>query len=75
MAHTKTEPLIEMYCHCPDCIREDSPPNIAVGVIRGGTHLQVWCETHELSLGLFALRTPLRQMVCSMCEREEPHVH
>ena len=52
----KTGRLIQSYFHCAKCMREDSRPNIAVGVIGSGTHLQVWCETHELSLGLFELQ-------------------
>ena len=66
----KTGRLIQSYFHCAKCMREDSRPNIAVGVIGSGTHLQVWCETHELSLGLFELKNLRRPMVCSMCEED-----
>jgi hypothetical protein len=43
----KMESHIQSFFHCAKCVQEDSRPNIAVGVIGSGTHLQVWCETQE----------------------------
>ena len=65
-----TQAFCWFLCWAAESMREDSRPNIAVGVIGSGTHLQVWCETHELSLGLFELKNSRRPMVCSMCEED-----
>jgi hypothetical protein len=66
---------IQSYFHCARCVREDRRPNIAVGVISAGTHLQLWCENHDQSLGMFALKEPMPPLACPMCGKSGPHVH
>jgi hypothetical protein len=66
---------IESYFHCVRCGRENLFPNIAVGLIAAGTHLQVWCETHNISLGMFELKETRIPPPCAMCGKNEPHVH
>jgi hypothetical protein len=66
---------IKSYFHCTKCILEGEPPNVAVGIIGAGTHLQIWCENHKIALGLFELREPWGPPRCDMCEEGVPHTH
>ena len=66
---------IVSYFHCGKGIREGQNPNIAVGVVESGTHLQVWCENHQISLGQFELKEPQPPEPCSQCGEVGPHVH
>ena len=64
----------DMYIHCPECVRERLRPNIAVG-FSGGTHLQIWCETHDIDLGRYPLALSIPNLTCAECGRDEPHTH
>jgi len=67
---------IETYFHCRRCGNENRRPNIAVGVNAAGTHLQIWCETHDIALGpLFELKNPMPSLPCEQCGKIGPHVH
>lgn len=66
---------IASFFHCGRCIDEGQSPNIAVGVVADGSHLQVWCESHQLSLGFFELKEPRPPQPCSQCAKGVPHVH
>jgi hypothetical protein len=65
----------DMYFHCSKCVRERLRPNIAVGINGAGTHLQVWCETHDWSLGRFPLKGRMAPGACAECAKTEPHTH
>jgi hypothetical protein len=58
---------IASYAHCAHCVRENCYPNIAVGITTTGTHLEVWCETHDVCLGVFELKEPMPPMPCEKC--------
>jgi microcystin degradation protein MlrC len=62
--------LIESFFHCRRCVLEDADPNIAAGFTGDGTHLQVWCENHQVELGMFALKDPIAPMACEECGSE-----
>ena len=64
----------DMYIHCPECMRECLRPNIAVS-FSGGTHLQVWCETHDIDLGRYPLALSIPNLTCAECGTDEPHTH
>jgi hypothetical protein len=40
---------IESFFHCGKCVREDRRPNIAIGVIGTGTHLQVLRDSRGIA--------------------------
>ncbi len=65
----------DMSVQCAFCTRENLRPNTAVGVTTNGKFLQVWCETHDVSLGMFELKHTMLPPPCAMCGKTEPHVH
>jgi hypothetical protein len=67
--------LRAMGIQCGFCTRENLDPNTAVGVTTTSTHLQVWCETHVVSLGMFELKEPMPPMPCAKCGKTGRHVH
>jgi hypothetical protein len=67
--------LRAMSIQCGFWTRENLHPNTAIGVTTTGTHLQVWCETHDISLGMFELKEPMAPMPCAICGKTKPHVH
>jgi hypothetical protein len=66
---------IVSYFHCGRCMAEKQRPNIAVGVNASGSHLQVWCENHQISLGKFELKEAQPPEPCAQCAKGLPHVH
>jgi hypothetical protein len=71
----KRECNIENYFHCAHCARENFRPDIGVGVTGAGTHLQVWCEHHDLLVIELELAEPMAPMACDECGKTGPHVH
>lgn len=52
--HPGIENGITAYLHCKRCLDEQKRPDIAVGITVNGD-LQVWCETHDINVGLLEM--------------------
>lgn len=65
---------IQGYLHCKMCT-DDLPAgispsdyqNIQMGFVHNGEAVQVWCNNHDVNVGVFELKEPLNVGHCDCC--------
>jgi len=65
---------ITAYFHCRKCVEENLPPRIDAGIDETGETLIVQCRTHDIPVGTFQLKEPMKGVKCAFCD-DPNHKH